>query len=104
MDERADQLCKPLPCGSELDAWDCFVKWVSFREKSERACFFARRGFRRRSQSVVGRCERGVQKKPFQWALERFFVSDQEVEVGPVRICAASYATSPDKLTPDCLR
>jgi hypothetical protein len=39
-------------------------------------------------QSVVGRCECGV-KKPFQWTLERFFVSDQEVDVGPVKICAA---------------
>jgi len=69
MDERADQLCKPLPCGSELDAWDCFVKWVSFREKSERACLFARRGFRRRS-TIGSRALRARRaKKPFQWAL-----------------------------------
>jgi hypothetical protein len=38
-------------------------------------------------------------KNPFQRALERVFVLDQEVEVGPVRICAASNSASTHTLT-----
>ncbi|MDB5831715.1 MAG: hypothetical protein JWR14_1545 [Caballeronia sp.] len=89
MDDRADHRSKSFPCGSELGTLHCFMKWLLFPRDLGHACLFARSGFARRPmQSVVGRCECGV-KKPFQWALERFFVSDQEVDVGPVKICAA---------------